>query len=504
MRRMHANGWLLAVMLAAAVFPTTMPAAPRAEAVGNPSGLLTGLTAYWKLDEASGTRVDVTGHGNDLTSVNTVAQASGQIGSAAGFTRNGNEYLTRADNADLSEGDNDFTIAGWFYLYSKPPQVWGQDTSSLIAKWGTGDRREYSLSYRSIRAPTDDVAADTFEFAASNDGTGPAVRRAVSTSLGPISINTWYFIVAWHDSSLNTLNIQVNNGAVDFIPLAGGVFDSNSPFEIGRMDDNAVGGRPDGRADEVGLWDRLLTPNERFELYNAGLGLTYPFDGSAGPLVRASHRFLPLATRNTGPAWQVIKQEGFEGAFPTNWQVTDYITTNGYHFWGARACQAASGSRSAWAVGDGDSILTCGDNYPNDTDTWLTYGPFSLADATAAQMNLQVNVYAEPGYDKVCYYASQDNLDYFGTCLSGNSQGWLSQTLDFAAVPIHGNMLGDDTVWVAIRFFSDEAANYPNGGFVDDVLIRKCTYLACPGAASQSPSVANEAVIMEPDRFARP
>jgi hypothetical protein len=33
----------------------------------------------------------------------------------------------------------------------------------------------------------------------------------------------------------------------------------------------------DGRIDEVGIWKRVLTAAERTQLYNGGLGYTYPF-----------------------------------------------------------------------------------------------------------------------------------------------------------------------------------------------------------------------------------
>ena len=66
--------------------------------------LPTNLIAYWKLDEASGTRNDSKG-ANHLTDNNTVTQAVGKVGNAAQFTLANSEYLSIADNADLSAGD---------------------------------------------------------------------------------------------------------------------------------------------------------------------------------------------------------------------------------------------------------------------------------------------------------------------------------------------------------------------------------------------------------------
>ena len=70
----------------------------------------TGLVSYWKLDEASGTRVD--SHGpNPLTPANAPGGAAGKIGT--GCTFNGSQYLHHPDLiAPL--GDEDFTYTLWF------------------------------------------------------------------------------------------------------------------------------------------------------------------------------------------------------------------------------------------------------------------------------------------------------------------------------------------------------------------------------------------------------
>jgi hypothetical protein len=82
------------------------------------STLSTGITSYWKLDEASGTRAD-SASSNNLTDVNSVGQATGKIGSAGQFTISGSKYLSIADNASLSTGSTDFTVSVWVYIDAK-------------------------------------------------------------------------------------------------------------------------------------------------------------------------------------------------------------------------------------------------------------------------------------------------------------------------------------------------------------------------------------------------
>ena len=95
---------------------------------------LGGLAPAARAVRCLGARADATGRGNNLTDLGTVSSAPGHIGSAAVFTRDYNEYLSHADNADLSQGNNDFTVAGWLYLHAEPPEIWGQDTASFFTK----------------------------------------------------------------------------------------------------------------------------------------------------------------------------------------------------------------------------------------------------------------------------------------------------------------------------------------------------------------------------------
>src|SRR5206468_1328963 len=48
----------------------------------------------------------------------------------------------------------------------------------------------------------------------------------------------------------------------------------------------------DGRLDGVGFWKRVLTANERADLFNGGVGVEYPFTStSQGPSLLATNDF---------------------------------------------------------------------------------------------------------------------------------------------------------------------------------------------------------------------
>jgi hypothetical protein len=219
--------------------------------------LTTSLVSYWNLDEASGTRVD-SFDANDLTDNNTVTQATGKVGNAAQFTRANSEYLSHADNASLSTGDIDFTIACWVYLDSKPGDMG-------IVIQSTATSRGYALKWENGNA--------LYEFFVGNGSSG-IIGDIEATTFGTPATGVWHFVVAWHDSVNNTVNIQVDNGTVDSTSTSGAAGDSTADFNIGA---NASGTVQffDGRIDEVGFWKKVLSSQERTDLYNGGSGNTY-------------------------------------------------------------------------------------------------------------------------------------------------------------------------------------------------------------------------------------
>lgn len=225
----------------------------------NNSGQLSkGLVAHWTLDEDGGVREDEVG-GNDLADNATVTQAVGKKVKAAQFTKANLEFLSSIDKPDLRMGDIDFTFAGWVYLDSKPAGSMG-----IITKTGPSD--EYKIE---MMVP----AIDRFQFRIVNAlSVGTAIR---ADSFGSPPTGQFIFIVAWNDSVANTINIQINNGAIDSVAHAGGVRVGTNPFEIGRVDQPATVRTFDGRIDEVGIWKRVLTAQERTDLFNGGNGNSY-------------------------------------------------------------------------------------------------------------------------------------------------------------------------------------------------------------------------------------
>jgi hypothetical protein len=72
----------------------------------------------------------------------------------------------------------------------------------------------------------------------------------------------------------------------------------------------------------------------------------------------------------------------------------------------------------------------------------MIYGPFSLVNATAAELDFKLWINSELSYDGVCRMASIDGSSFSGTCTTGNSSGWIDKTLDLTNVYSLGDLRG--------------------------------------------------------------
>ena len=115
----------------------------------------------------------------------------------------------------------------------------------------------------------------------------------------------------------------------------------------------------------------------------------------------------------------------------------------------------------------------------------MVYGPFSLADATAAELTFKLWLNSELGYDGLCRLASVNGTDFYGTCTSGNTAGWVDKGLDLSNVPDLGNLIGRPNVWIAIAFSSDLDTTRAEGAYVDNILLRKFL----PGGTATTPQL---------------
>lgn len=240
---------IIAALFGLSAYPESTHAAPLRTNPGT-----TNLVAWWSLNETSGTRNDSHGS-NHLTDNNTVTSASGIKSNAGNFVSANSEYLSIADNSSVSVGDIDFTFCAWVYITNT------SSTRAIISKFATtGNQREYLIRYNNL--------TNKIQFVVSNNGTSNATVDDTTA----ISSSAWYFVCAWHDATNNQIKIQVNNNTPSSLSHSGGVFNGTSAFYLGQYKGSSY---HDGLIDEVVLYKRLLTDEERTWLYNSGAGREY-------------------------------------------------------------------------------------------------------------------------------------------------------------------------------------------------------------------------------------
>jgi hypothetical protein len=214
------------------------------------------LSSWWPL-ESDGT--DSHGSSN-LTEAASPVYVPGKISNAVDLELGSSQYLWIADNASLSAGDTDFTIGCWVKQETKTAVA-----DRIISKRQSTTNCCYDLYYGG-------TGNDYFRLTIYSSG---GTQRVVNAStFGSPSIGTWHFVVAWHDSTANTINIQVNNGTVDSLATTGVTpHDSTATFMIGNL--QQVARYWDGLVDEAFFYRKVLTPSQRSWLYNNGAGRSY-------------------------------------------------------------------------------------------------------------------------------------------------------------------------------------------------------------------------------------
>lgn len=185
---------------------------------------------------------------------------------------------------------------------------------------------------------------------------------------------------------------------------------------------------------------------------------------------------LPLVLRGWGPQisdWTIVVSEGFEGSFPgSGWQVIDENSAGGSYYWGTRDCRSSGGSSSAWSAGAGDTTVDCSSDSPSEVSAWMVYGPFSLADAAAAELVFDWWSDTE-GSDEFFFGASTDDYTYRGVHITGDHSSWTSgERFDLSTVPDLGSLLGEGQVWIGFSFKSGSFVA-SQGAYVDNVVVRK-------------------------------
>lgn len=224
---------------------------------GGGNGLLTGLVAYWGLDEASGNALDKHSGGLTLTQANSPGADTGKVYATARVTSNAaTQYFYRSSETALQTGNVDFAFAVWCY----PTDTSG--TARRVAAKRNGTHNDFEI------VTVNGTGTDNAQFLVGASG-------FVQSGNGELPRNAWSLILCWHNAADDTIGIQINNGTPTTASYALGGQAGTAEFRIGNT--VVLTGRIFiGRIGPVAFWkNRTLDATARAALWNDGAGLAY-------------------------------------------------------------------------------------------------------------------------------------------------------------------------------------------------------------------------------------
>ena len=240
---------------------------------GLPSSELstTGLKAYWKMNEASGTLVNSSPSADTLgTSANSSSTANltyaqtGKIGNAISFngTLSSSKVVIGSSLSQFNFMHN--TTALWsFNCWYKKTAIDTNFRTILANHWG-GAQAGVRLAFNGslgVQFVFQNTSGNYF---------------LLDTTTGFLPNNTNYnMLTVTYDQSLASNNLKVySNGSLDHSVSKNGTTpsDSNSSISMGIGDDQGGDGNMYGLLDELSIWNRILTQSEITSLYNSGNG----------------------------------------------------------------------------------------------------------------------------------------------------------------------------------------------------------------------------------------
>lgn len=238
--------------------------------------LLTDLVAWWSLDEESGTRYDAHTSGINLTDVNTTGYISGKQGNAADFVHSNSERLEVTDGNTLAISNSDFTIVGWVKIDTTNNDP---DVNWYIFHASEGDGvspfevAEFVVRYEN-HATSLQIAGSFY------DDVNAAWITPVSADTA--IHDTWVWCLFEWDSASLEARCSMNNGtpgtasasagAAMTVTLDSVAINSISYGSSATRDNNTN----DMAVDELAVWSRLLTADEKSRLFASGAGMGYP------------------------------------------------------------------------------------------------------------------------------------------------------------------------------------------------------------------------------------
>ncbi len=221
--------------------------------VASVEGVGSGLVAWWKFDEGSGTTAtDSSGNGNTGTLVNNPTWTTGKIGQGLSF--DGTDDYVNAGSLAVLDNLSAMSISLW----TKPNSIGQNSQGYFISKQNNGVGWRFQISNTSAC------------FVVSYDETPSSLTKCSISEF--IKLNEWnHFTVVWDGSpSVNNIHIYLNGSEINYgtivNPIGNRMSDESGNIVIGN--NSSVNRTFDGHLDDVRIYNRTLSFNEVNGLYN--------------------------------------------------------------------------------------------------------------------------------------------------------------------------------------------------------------------------------------------
>jgi hypothetical protein len=186
----------------------------------------------------------------------------------------GYHFATGSADA-MKHGRGSFTWAGWVSLDAVNSAEPYFDHQTLLAKWNgipdsfaPNDHREYRLWH--------DRTLSRWRFEVSADGLEGEEHSKIVTHPANIDRDRLYFVEAWHDEELETINLRVSTreerAPSASEPWVKGIFSGDADLDVGAQN-TCTDAHLQGVVDALGYWNRVLNDEESLALWNDGAGL---------------------------------------------------------------------------------------------------------------------------------------------------------------------------------------------------------------------------------------
>lgn len=233
---------------------TSLAAAPYAFQVDTGGTLLTGLE-YYAREEADSNDVSVNARSATLTGSPTWGSGSGKVNNGMALSAGSNGVQLNGLPA-WTDG-NAWSFGYWY----KVPSIPGSDQDYMtVQQTGSG---HFGAAFR--QEP---------------DGTLRyyLIRRSIATlaecdGTTTLTAGTWYYVVVTYAGTGGAFTAYVNNSLDCTTTESGSATASSGNVGVNlEVDNSQVSLTFD--IDELGIWSKVLSSQERTDLYNAGLGQT--------------------------------------------------------------------------------------------------------------------------------------------------------------------------------------------------------------------------------------